>query len=547
MTAPTNAIDHLARRIGDLAGRLDRIEAGSRVSQLSHSSLDAAALPVLDENQGLRSLIGRHHDGTYAISHYNGAPPPQPVAPSVSPRELSVVVSHGGTFADGEPPADLDRLQVHMAEVDDFTPSADTLQGDLPATGGTVSITADNDTHYVAVVALSLSGAASERSDTVEVTPLGVSNLAAGSIGAEQLAAVLTLSSRVIAGDPGGARVELNGSGFGAYNQNNNQTVSIDSMTGDVTITGELRTANRGRRIVVNPSVGSDDPGEIQFYVDDTDTNVITLTTGTVPDVRSGVQYPPTAGVALVSPTVNATRGTPGISIGPSPTIGFYSPDGNLRSGFQFSSDGTYLDYCSRYGATPGTWVSVFNLTQPGSTSMDTRLAHVKFNAAGTATTEAAGFSLSATGSSYSTVAFTVDGLYVENTTQTAYAAVYCSAVNPPSARTLKRNIQQAPSSPLTAVRNSPASTWTYTDDPDNTPHFGPMADDLPKWLQRDVPALRGHRTDDSETTPTTLGIDMFAMVGALWEAVRELDTEIDELRTPAKIRRPRRKKHTDG
>jgi hypothetical protein len=62
-----------------------------------------------------------------------------------------------------------------------------------------------------------------------------------------------------------GARIQLDGTGFKAFNSGGTQTVDIAS-TGNVLIIGEIRTANSGRRLVFNPS-GASDP-EIRFHAD---------------------------------------------------------------------------------------------------------------------------------------------------------------------------------------------------------------------------------------------------------------------------------------
>lgn len=64
--------------------------------------------------------------------------------------------------------------------------------------------------------------------------------LQANSITAEKLEAVLALVSRIVAGDPAAARVELNGSGLYAYDLAGNQTVAIDGATGSATWAGDV-------------------------------------------------------------------------------------------------------------------------------------------------------------------------------------------------------------------------------------------------------------------------------------------------------------------
>ncbi|MFD9949679.1 hypothetical protein ACFWYW_55665 [Nonomuraea sp. NPDC059023] len=71
-----------------------------------------------------------------------------------------------------------------------------------------------------------------------------------------------------------GARTVLDGNGFSAFNGSGQQTVSIASATGNVSVVGELATAFSGERIVINP-LGASDP-TIRFYPD-TGTNYAEL------------------------------------------------------------------------------------------------------------------------------------------------------------------------------------------------------------------------------------------------------------------------------
>ncbi|MFB4284842.1 hypothetical protein ACBJ59_56910 [Nonomuraea sp. MTCD27] len=88
-------------------------------------------------------------------------------------------------------------------------------------------------------------------------------HITAGAVVADALAAVLTLSTRVVAGSASGARVELNSSGLVAFNGSGQQTASISAATGAVSIVGQLASGVTGARIVVNPA-GAAAP-EIRF------------------------------------------------------------------------------------------------------------------------------------------------------------------------------------------------------------------------------------------------------------------------------------------
>ncbi|MEV4807230.1 hypothetical protein AB0K18_45150 [Nonomuraea sp. NPDC049421] len=88
-------------------------------------------------------------------------------------------------------------------------------------------------------------------------------HIAANAVTADKLGAVLALVTRIVAGNPAGARVKLNGGGLEAYDASSVQTVAVSSASGAVSIVGQLATGVVGRRIIVNPS-GSADP-EIRF------------------------------------------------------------------------------------------------------------------------------------------------------------------------------------------------------------------------------------------------------------------------------------------
>ncbi|GAA3027192.1 fibronectin type III domain-containing protein [Streptosporangium longisporum] len=61
-----------------------------------------------------------------------------------------------------------------------------------------------------------------------------------------------------------GSRVVLDAAGIRAYSSGTTETVNIEAASGTATLTGEVRSAAAGRRIVVNPH-GSTDP-QIKFY-----------------------------------------------------------------------------------------------------------------------------------------------------------------------------------------------------------------------------------------------------------------------------------------
>ncbi len=99
--------------------------------------------------------------------------------------------------------------------------------------------------------------------DKIDAGAVEAEHIKAGAVVADKLAAVLTLSTRVVAGTANGARVELNSSGLVAFNASGQQTASISSVTGAVSIVGQFASGVTGARVVVNPA-GAANP-EIRF------------------------------------------------------------------------------------------------------------------------------------------------------------------------------------------------------------------------------------------------------------------------------------------
>lgn len=201
-----------AQTMAEHEKRLRRLETGTQTTQLTHSSIEDGVVPAYDNLGKLRQMIGKQSDGTFAVTYANGDPPPTPSAPTVTARQLSVLVYWDGEFAgDVARPADLQRVDVHMSTTAGFTPDGTTLVGSLVGEGA-ILLVADNSTHYVRLVSVTVADVASAPTDEQDVVPLAVSQLAAGSVGADELAAEIILASKTItSGDPNGVHVDIAG------------------------------------------------------------------------------------------------------------------------------------------------------------------------------------------------------------------------------------------------------------------------------------------------------------------------------------------------
>lgn len=112
-----------------------------------------------------------------------------------------------------------------------------------------------------------------------------------------------------------------------------------------------------------------------------------------------------------------------------------------------------------------------------------------------------------------------------------------------------KENFESLPEKGLDVIRNAPISMWNYTDRPDDT-RIGPIATDLPDWLTVDSTQVFTEEEDAGDyTTSKTLATkqsnssyDLTSIIGVLWEAVRELDEELDAYRQELGYTLPQRR-----
>lgn len=283
-------LEQIGRMLQSFDTRLSRIERSPR---LSHAALDNTSITVKDGTGTVRGAIGMQADGTIGLVAANGPAPGAPTAPVVTPSLGGLRVVWDGALADGSVlPADFDHIAVHVSTSSGFTPSAATFVGTITRSGdgGMLPVTPlPYQVHYVQLTAVNTSGNASAASAEASATPVKVdgpdltagsvtaAHIQAGAITAEKLEAILQIVTRLVAGDPDGARVELNEDGLRVYNASDALMVQFDAATGDAVFTGEvtgsaitggtitgalIQTATSGERITLNEA----DTNKIRVY-----------------------------------------------------------------------------------------------------------------------------------------------------------------------------------------------------------------------------------------------------------------------------------------
>lgn len=197
-------------------------------------------------------------------------PPSTPAAPTaVAGNPLRIQVTHelglstGGTY---NLERDLSHLEVHVGETETFTASAATKVGTMVATSGMMDLSipaigsfdAPGSERWVRVIAVDLSGNASDPSDSVAVTAtlvgtafiedLAVTNAKIGSVSVGKLTAgtlaagTIDLDSILRANGASGSLI-LSGDGLSLYDApdgGGTRTVFLNAETGEATFSGEL-------------------------------------------------------------------------------------------------------------------------------------------------------------------------------------------------------------------------------------------------------------------------------------------------------------------
>ncbi|CAL9666560.1 hypothetical protein SUDANB145_07190 (plasmid) [Streptomyces sp. enrichment culture] len=278
----------IGRKLQDLEARIARVEASPR---LSHAALDNTSIVVNDGSGQVRGRIGMQPDGTLGLIAVDGPAPTAPTAPLVTSTIGGLRVVWDGTLADGSAlPADFDHVAVHISTVSGFEPSAATFVGTITKAGdgGMLPVLPlPYAAHYVRLASVNTSGNIGDPSEETAATPLKVEHygpdlqagsvtaaaIQAGAVTAEKLEAVLQLVTRLVAGDPAAARVELNGDGLRVYNDSGELTIRFDAADGSAaftgTITGSTITGGLIQTSATGPRIGLNEGGLNKILVHD--------------------------------------------------------------------------------------------------------------------------------------------------------------------------------------------------------------------------------------------------------------------------------------
>lgn len=267
---------NFAEELARLRNEIRNLKRGQRYAH--GGSIEDAALEVRDGTGTVRAVIGMQPDGTVGLIARNGPAPGAPTAPVVTSTIGGLRVVWDGTLADGtDLPADFDHVAVHISTTPGFTPSAATYVGTITKAGegGMLPVLPlPYVPHYVRLISVNTSGIAGSPSAETAATPLQVEGpdlkagsvtaaaIQAGAVTAEKLEAILQLVTRLVAGDPNGARVELNEDGLRVYNTSGELVIRFDAEDGSAAFTGTItgstitggviQTATSGPRITLN-------------------------------------------------------------------------------------------------------------------------------------------------------------------------------------------------------------------------------------------------------------------------------------------------------
>lgn len=462
------------------------------------------------------------------VTHYTAVddtPPQVPSTPVVTPYLGTLRIDWDGYGAGGVAvPMDADLQGANVEYTDDL--DGDWILVDrISPGGGRAVISGDlnyGQTYFVRLVAQDWSGNLSDPSATATGTPeqvvtidIGpnaiassqiidaaivtakianlavndakIANLSVGKLTAGTLTADVTVSGSFNTSTDVNNRVRMDNAGIRmTYAGEDRVLIKPD---GTALMTGELRTANSGLRLVWN---AGQTRASIQFHSNAT-------TNDTAPSLY------------VAANNVNANR--PAVILD-GPTYGRTFAGQQLVSGLVFGDDYGYFAVRTKAASNDDTFEGLYFgyasdviIRCPGSTG---RLS-IRENDGGA-----------------------VSGLHTWNIQ--CNNIVHSGTISPASAEDSKE--QYSVINGLDIVRQAPVyqfkkrpilSTEKDLNEPmENRPFTaGPVAEDLPEWMQVRI-------EDDNATVQ---GYDLYALIGTLMQAVRELDEELDQYRNVKPLR----------
>lgn len=499
--------------IGQLRKDVDELKAAQNVNQLNYSALHNTALPVYGLNNDgvteLKSRIGKQPDGNYAIQYMNGTAPPMPANIGIAERQLGVLITWDGTFVNNEPrPSNFARLDVYIGNSAGFPTSVDFLMGSLFSESA-LFIGLDVEIHYVRVVAVNTSDVPSTMTAEVPVTPLPAGQLAAHSVNAIHLAAEIVLATTIIIGDVDGGRLVFSPEeGLELYMPDGTtRSVHMDHITGNLTAIGTYKTAVDGARIEWNP--GGNNPHKARLYPSTGgfygEITVDQLT-------HLGNPY------AVISLSAASTELT-----GESGWVYAHPGSGGLLWGVEGQEFFSKIEATEFYATVEGPAASLIASHNYSADASGHRVVLSHKQANGTIYPNSIlEWMLNGNSVGYlrnaakdSSIVWETQGIHARNGNDTAHIPMYASAFTPLSSIDSKTNIRDIPLDLSAVLAAAPSKMWERPDSP--LQYIGPMAEDLPKAIQRDM-------------GDGNLGFDLVSMVGILWDQVHKLTKRVDEL-----------------
>lgn len=404
-----------------------------------------------------------------------------------------------------------------------------------------------------------------------------VGKLTAGTITAIMLMAGMLRSA------VSGLRYELDANGLRFYDASGNVAINLDRSTASAMLTGTVQTGRTGRRAVLSGEDGNlrfyPQAGETRFarlssYVPANYPNDIALELSSIDsdtaDSYARLYLLPDRGGFVVTPQAFQATLLAGVLINPDSVnvrvnavngSGVESADGGYMSAVRntatfgvnresLSSNGFLQVVCNpSNGADSYILGRSRDAGQHGYFFADADFCHFGINT--TSGGNAWGFQY--TGSNGQATVRTAIRLQVLSPDGGSFRDVYAENVGArlnvsyntltqTSTAAVKNNFRELPGSAIDVLRGAPGTLWNRTDvDDEGRDHFGPIVEDLPSWLR--APAAGDEDDPDADPEGALL---VSSWISTIAEAVRELDAELDELRTTQGRPVPARRRVSD-